>query len=65
MKPFLATTFGGHMVTKRKMSAAQYLKEQQSGTTTKGRFVPPRIGSAGFGHFEVDLLKPRYEVMLD
>ncbi|MCE8042470.1 hypothetical protein HOP60_09920 [Halomonas daqingensis] len=65
MKTTIVKTYAGRLTTKRKLSAAQFLKEQQAGSVTKGRFVPPQIGSAGFGHFEVDLVKPRYEVVLD
>lgn len=58
-------TFGSRLITKRKLTARQYLKERREEKVSRAKFVPPAIGSSGFGHFEADLARPRYEVVLD
>lgn len=58
-------TFGSRLITKRKLTAKQFLKEKQDGKVTRARFVPPSIGASDFGHFEVKLNRPHYEVILD
>lgn len=54
------------LVTKRKLSARDYLQtlEKQPNRAREVQFVPPKIGSKSFGHFEVSLNKPLYEVSL-
>lgn len=58
-------TFGSRLITKRRLTAKQFLKERQEGNVSRAQFVPPSIGSSGFGHFETSLARPRYEVILD
>ncbi|QMV65190.1 hypothetical protein VUJ49_09085 [Pseudomonas berkeleyensis] len=50
----------------RQMSPEQYLEftESHSDEVKNVRFVPPRIGSEGFGVFEVETRTPQYEVCL-
>lgn len=54
------------LINKRKLSAQDYLQtlEKQPNRVREARFVPPKIGSKSFGHFEVNLNKPLYEVAL-
>lgn len=62
-----AKPFTSKLVTKKKMSAKQYLNACQTNknTSSKARFVTPKVGGSGFGYFEVELQRPHYEVVLD
>jgi len=55
-----------YLISKRKLSAAEYLLkiEKNPERVREAQFVPPKIGSDSFGHFEVNLNKPIYEVSL-
>lgn len=53
-------------VPKRKLTAYEYLRmaEKQPERTRDARFVPPKIGGKGYGHFEIGSRQGLYEVAL-
>lgn len=50
----------------QELNAEQYMQfvEDHRGNIKSVKFVPPRIGSASFGRFEVETDIPHYEVCL-
>ena len=50
----------------REMSAEQFVQfsETHAFEIKNVRFVPPKLGSRGFGFFEVETKTPHYEVCL-
>ncbi len=55
-------TYSTSLISSRRMSPGDFLKERRAGKALEAKFVPPKIGSKGFGKFEVKLSTPHYEV---
>lgn len=63
----MRTTYDARKISSRRYSAAKFLREAERSPskTANARFIPPRLGSKNYGHFEVKLDNPVYEVEVE
>jgi len=59
--------FNTILETREIISAEEYLKRRAEGRINPRdvQFIPPKLGSDGFGYFSVKLKTPRYHVSFD
>lgn len=63
----VAAIYDAYRSTSRKLSPEGFmeLSAKDRDEIKRVRFVPPKIGSHGFGHFEVETSSPHFEVSID
>ncbi|MBA1179564.1 hypothetical protein G7008_03520 [Pseudomonas psychrotolerans] len=62
-----AAVYDAYRAPTRKVSAEHFVEmtARSRDEIKRVRFVPPKIGSRGFGHFEVETGTPHFEVTIE